>query len=156
MSTTCQTTMAAISTGLPALSLTLSRLVSKLRTRMLTRRRTVNGRTHQKPGRRTVPTYVPKNWMTEVWPGGTMTSEVATSTPTTIGSQIQPELWFTATTMPQTQRARTTTPNQPVTARAGRWVISTRAPSWPTGVTERGVGGLGGAGGTVLMAPTSR
>ena len=70
MSPTCQTTMAAISTGLPSASLTLSRLVSKLRTLMLTRRRTVSGRTHQKPGRATVPTYRPKNCTTDVWPGG--------------------------------------------------------------------------------------
>ena len=55
MSATCQTTMAAISTGLPSASLTFSRLVSKFRTRQLTRRRTVSGTTHQKPGRVTVP-----------------------------------------------------------------------------------------------------
>ena len=56
MSATCQTTIAAISTGLPSASLTLRWLVSKLRTRTLTRWRIVNGITHQNPGRVTVPT----------------------------------------------------------------------------------------------------
>ena len=50
MSVTCQTTIAAISTGLPSASLTLRWLVSKLRTRTLTPSRTVSGSTHQKPG----------------------------------------------------------------------------------------------------------
>ena len=56
VSATCQTTIAAISTGLPSASLTFRWLVSKFRTRMLTVRRSVSGRTQQKPLRRTVPT----------------------------------------------------------------------------------------------------
>ena len=47
--------IAAISTGLPSASLTFRRLVSKLRTRTLTRRRTVSGATHQNPAWITLP-----------------------------------------------------------------------------------------------------
>ena len=49
VSATCQTTIAAISTGLPSASLTLSRLVSKFLTRTLIVRRTVSGSSHAKP-----------------------------------------------------------------------------------------------------------
>ena len=55
MSATCQTTIAAISTGLPSLSLTLRRLVSKFCTRTDTPRRVLSGSTQTSPVRRTVP-----------------------------------------------------------------------------------------------------
>ena len=54
MSVTFQTTMAAISMGLPSLSLTLSLAVSKLRTRTDTRRRCVKGLTQWRPCERIV------------------------------------------------------------------------------------------------------
>jgi hypothetical protein len=50
-----------------------------------------NGSVHQKPGRRTVPTYVPKNRTTFVWPGCTIISEELTSERTTIGAMITAE-----------------------------------------------------------------
>ena len=50
VSATCQTTIAAISTGLPSASLTFRRLVSKLRTRTLTLRRRSAAAIHDRPG----------------------------------------------------------------------------------------------------------
>ena len=55
MSVTFQTTMAAISIGLPSKSLTLSLEVSKLRTRTEILFRTVNGLTQWRPCARSVP-----------------------------------------------------------------------------------------------------
>jgi hypothetical protein len=55
-STTFQTTTAAMSTGLPSLSLTLSFSLSKLRTRSETRRLVRNGLAQRSPVSRTVPT----------------------------------------------------------------------------------------------------
>ena len=55
VSATHQTTTAAISIGLPAASLTLSRSLWKLRTRSETVRGLANGLRHQKPGSDTVP-----------------------------------------------------------------------------------------------------
>jgi hypothetical protein len=56
VSATCQTTIAAISTGLPSASLTFRWLVSKFLTRMLRLRRSASGTIHDRPVRRTVPT----------------------------------------------------------------------------------------------------
>src|SRR5439155_18764821 len=138
---------------LPSASLTLSRLVSKLRTRTLTRRRTVSGRTHQNPARSTVPTYLPKNCTTDVWPGETTTSAVATRIATPTGSHAH-ALWSrTATTAHHPQPASTRTANQPLTARARRWAIATWTPWWPTGRPSCGSTGSGVVAGTVLMAP---
>src|SRR5262245_39020988 len=67
--------------------------------------------------------------MTDVCPGGTITSAVITRANTRIGSHSQPE---PTRNMAATQPPSTTTPNQPLTAKAGRWAISTRAPWWPT------------------------
>ena len=58
VSTTRQTTTAAISIGLPSWSLTFSLLLSKLRMRSDTRRRVVSGFTHQKPCSLSEPLYV--------------------------------------------------------------------------------------------------
>ena len=55
VSSTCQTTTAAISIGLPSASLTLSTSVSWLRMRVETLRRAVSGLTQRSPSVRTVP-----------------------------------------------------------------------------------------------------
>lgn len=55
MSTTFQTTTAAISIGLPARSLTFSRSLSKFRTRNEMPRLVKNGLIHRRPGSHTVP-----------------------------------------------------------------------------------------------------
>ena len=56
VSSTCQTTTAAISIGLPSASLTLVTAVSWLRMRVDTRRRRVNGLNQRRPATRAVPT----------------------------------------------------------------------------------------------------
>jgi hypothetical protein len=55
VSSTCQTTTAAISIGLPSRSLTFSTSLSWLRIRVETVRRVVSGLTQRSPARRTVP-----------------------------------------------------------------------------------------------------
>jgi hypothetical protein len=74
VSTTRQTTTAAISTGLPSASETLSRAVSKFRTRTERRRLVLNGTVQWKPASRTVPTYRPKNCTTRTSLGFTTVS----------------------------------------------------------------------------------
>src|ERR1700678_1213985 len=72
VSSTSQTTTAAISIGLPSASFTLTIEVSRFRIRVDTRRRRVNGFTHCSPGVRMVPRYRPNSWITRaspVWTG---------------------------------------------------------------------------------------
>ena len=152
MSATCQTTMAAISTGLPSASLTLRTLVSKLLTRTETPRLEVNGMTIVRPVRRAVPTYRPKNWITLVWPGWMMTTALATiaasrmtTAPPTklpIGgrpvalAEIAPLM---ISQMPPANRSSDrASARKPSTANAGRSLTSTRVPWWPTGRADGG------------------
>lgn len=60
VSSTCQTTTAAISIGLPSASLTLATSVSWLRIRVEIRRRVVRGFTHRSPSVRIVPAVPPE------------------------------------------------------------------------------------------------
>src|SRR5918993_348547 len=64
VSTTRQTTTAAISIGLPSRSFTFSRALSKFRTRIDTRRFVKNGLANRNPGWRAVPTYLPNSCRT--------------------------------------------------------------------------------------------
>ena len=57
-----------------------------------------------------------------------MTSEVAIRTKTRIGSHSHLGEFKPARIIPPTQTASARTPNQPLTARTGRSVMSTRAP----------------------------
>src|ERR1035437_7038748 len=67
-----------------------------------------------------------------------MTSEVMTRTKTTAGTHSHPLWCWFPTTIHQMIPASTSTPSQPVTARAGRCVMSTWAPWGPTGSASIG------------------
>src|SRR5690606_17685867 len=71
-STTCHTITDAISIGLPSSSLTLSRPLSKLRTRIDTLRLAKNGLLQRRPLSLTVPTYLPNRLSTAAWLGSTL------------------------------------------------------------------------------------
>ena len=55
-----------------------------------------------------------------------------------MGTQLQIEWCRSAKFAITMQTATASTPSQPESASGGRSVISTRAPSWPTGVTVSG------------------
>ena len=110
MSATCQTTIAAISTGLPSASLTLRWLVSKLRTRTLTARRVLSGDTSQ-PGAAHGADVAAEELHDRVCPGCTTTSEISRTTATATGSPAHPGTDDSATTT--ATAVATATPSTP-------------------------------------------
>ena len=135
MSCTRQTTTAAISIGLPSASLTLACAVSRLRIRVDTLMRRVNGFTHCSPGFRVVPRYLPNSWMTRACPGtmgvrpvSSSTAAISTMTPTQTRAVAVPPARLceyhstaTATSTPTTPTTRTLMPGVDQASCSATW-----------------------------------
>src|ERR1035438_3707916 len=142
VSSTSQTTTAAISSGLPSRSFTLASAVSRFLIRVDTLRLRANGFTHCRPAERMVPRYRPNSWITRASPAMTgvrpwkpSSAAMSSRTPTTTriilaGPWTRPLVISsaTATSTAATLATRTRTPD---TDRASYSVICGAGRDWP-------------------------
>src|SRR3546814_19888318 len=77
-----------MSIGLPSSSLTLSRPLSKLRTRIDTLRLAKNGLLQRRPLSLTVPTYLPNRLSTAAWLGSTLYRPTTVTTATAASTAL--------------------------------------------------------------------
>src|SRR3546814_11278246 len=77
-----------MSIGLRSRSLTLSRPLSKLRTRIDTLRLAKNGLLQRRPLSLTVPTYLPNRLSTAAWLGSTLYRPTPVNTPTSASTAL--------------------------------------------------------------------